>query len=371
MKDTPEVTFMNATGNQKGFMKKALICILAVLVILAVGIGFVFRNEIRTAHSIKKIDNNFYTMKYYGDYGFDEFLKIGAGNDEKLVEFVSRQILKGFSIKMKTPNLSCSTFHAVTPDGDYIFGRNFDYKAIGMLVYTKPDNGYRSISVVNLSFIDGYKEGGNILDALFNKVLVMSAPYLPLDGINEKGLAIGILQISDNPTWQDTGKVPMTSTTAIRMLLDKAATVDEAVALLRTYDMHSSANSCYHYQITDAAGKSVIVEYVDNEMNVLKPEGKYQAVTNFYLTSGKKFNFGDGHDRYQILINNLKEKNGVMTVRDGIGLLGKARMHNLKDPKTGLMCNTSWSAVYNNTKKCVDLAIEQKYEKVYHCKVNE
>ena len=357
---------MIATGNQKGFVKKALICILAVLVILAAGGGFVFRNEIRTANSIKKIDNNFYTLKYYGDYGFDDFLKVGASNDAKLVEFVSRQILKGFSIKAKTPNLSCSTFSAVTPDGDYIFGRNFDYKAIDMLIYTKPANGYKSISMVNLAFIDGYKEGGNILDALWNKMLVMSAPYLPLDGINEKGLAVGILQISDKPTWQDTGKVPITSTTAIRMLLDKAATVDEALAMLKKYDMHSSANSCYHYQITDAAGNSVIVEYVDNEMHVLKPDGKYQATTNFYLTPGKKFNFGDGHDRYQILMNNLKEKNGVITTQDGIRLLGKTRMHNVKDPKTGLICNTSWSALYNNSKKCVDLAVEQKYGNVYH-----
>lgn len=362
---------MSTLGKQKGFVKKTLICILAVLVILAAGIGFVFRNEIKTVNSINKVDNHFYTVKYYGDYGFDDFLKVGASNDAKLVEFVSKQILKGFSIKVKPPNLSCSTFNAATPDGDYIFGRNFDYKAIDMLIYTKPENGYKSISMVNLAFIDGYKDGGNILDALWNKILVMSAPYLPLDGINEKGLAVGILQIFDKPTWQETGKVNITSTTAIRMLLDKAATVDEAVTMLKKYDMHSSANSCYHYQIADAAGNSVIVEYVDNEMHVLKPDGKYQAATNFYLTPGKKFNFGNGQDRYQILMNSLKEKNGVMTTRDGMSLLEKARMHNVTLPKTGVICNTSWSAVYNNTHKCVDLTIDQKYGKVYHYMVDK
>jgi predicted choloylglycine hydrolase len=352
-------------------MKKALICILAVLVIFAAGVGFVFRNEIKTASSIHKVDNNFYTMKYYGDYGFDDFLKVGASNDAKLVEFVSKQIMKGFPIRVKPPDLSCSTFHAATPDGDYIFGRSFDYRAIGMLIYTKPDNGYKSISMVNLAFIDGYKDGGTILDALWNKILVMSAPYIPLDGVNEKGLAVGILQIFDKPTWQDTDKVDITSTTAIRMLLDKAATVDEAVTMLKKYDMHSSANSCYHYQITDAAGHSVIVEYVDNEMQVLKPDGKCQAATNFYLTPGKKFNFGDGQDRYQILMNSLKEKNGVMTIQDGMSLLEKARMHNVKLPENGVICNTSWSALYNNSQKCVDLAIDQKYGKIYHYTVDE
>jgi len=352
-------------------VKKALICVLAVLVILAAGIGFIFRNEIKTANSINKIDDHFYTMKYYGDYGFDDFLKVGASNDAELVEFVSKQILKGFSIKVKPPDLSCSTFNATTSDGDHIFGRNFDYKSIDMLVYTKPNNGYKSISMVNLAFIDGYKDGGNILDALWNKVLAMSAPYLPLDGINEKGLAVGILQIFDMPTWQDTGKVKITSTTAIRMLLDKAATVDEAVTMLKKYDMHSSANSCYHYQMTDAAGNSAIVEYVNNEMSVLKSEGKYQAATNFYLTPGKKFNLGDGQDRYQILMNSLKEKNGVMTTQNGMGLLEKARMHNMKNLKNGVICNTAWSALYNNSKRCVDLAVDQKYGKIYHYVVDE
>lgn len=210
-----------------------------------------------------------------------------------------------------------------------------------------------------------------MLDVLWNKILVMSAPYIPLDGLNEKGLSVGILQIFDKPTRQDTGKVAITSTTVIRMLLDKAATVDEAVAMLKKYDMHSSANSCYHYQITDAAGNSVIVEYVDNEMHVLKPNGKYQAATNFYLTPGKKFNFGDGQDRYQILMNGLKEKNGAMTTRDGMRLLEKARMHNVKNPKNGAICNTAWSALYNNSQKCVDLVVGQKYGKVYHYTVDD
>jgi hypothetical protein len=361
---------MGVMRKQDGFVKKSLICILATLVVLAAGIGFLFRNEIKTANSIKKIDNNFYTMKYYGDYGFDDFLKVGAADDAGLVEFVSKQLLKGFSIKIKTPKLGCSTFNAATPEGEYIFGRNFDYQSVAMLVYTKPDNGYRSISMVNLAFT-GDDENGALPDTLWNKILALSAPYLPLDGINEKGLAVGILQILDKPTMQKTGKVPITSTTAIRMLLDKAATVDEAVALLNKYDMHSSANSCYHYQITDAAGNSVIVEYIDNEMQVVKPDGKYQAATNFFLTPGKKFNFGDGQDRYQILMTNLKEKNGVMTTLEGISLLDKAKMHNIKDAKTGLICNTSWSALYNNSRKCVDLAIEQKYGNVYHYSVDE
>lgn len=60
-----------------------------------------------------------------------------------------------------------------------------------------------------------------------------------------------------------------------------------------------------------------------------------------------------------------------MTTRDGMGLLEKARMHNITNPKTGATCNTAWSALYNTSRKCVDLAVDQKYGKVYRYVVDE
>lgn len=88
------------------------------------------------------------------------------------------------------------------------------------------------------------------------------------------------------------------------MMLDKAKNVDEALELLSSHDMHSSANSCYHFQICDASGKSVVVEYVDNEMKVVYPDKNYQCATNFLLTNpDAEFNFGQ--DRYQIIDEKL------------------------------------------------------------------
>ena len=89
--------------------------------------------------------------------------------------------------------------------------------------------------------------------------------------------------IDTKPTNQNTKKLDITTTTAIRMMLDKAKNVDEALELLSSYHMHSSANSCYHFQICDASGKSVVVEYVDNEMKVVYPDKNYQCATNFLL----------------------------------------------------------------------------------------
>lgn len=356
---------------KSGLFKKVSLYILIVLIVLVVGAGFVFRTEIKAINSIEKVDDyGFYTMEYAGDYGFDEFLEVGASNDQELIDFVTGRLLRGIPVSVSAPTLNCSTFNAVTPDGEYIFGRNFDMGySPGLLIHTKPVNGYESISMVNLGFV-GYSEG-YLPDKVFDKVLTLAAPYVPMDGINEKGLAVGVLLLQDTPTMQDTEKVDINTSTAIRLLLDKAATVDEAVALLQKYDMRSTGGGNYHYQITDAQGNSVIVEYINNEMQVLKPETTYQASTNFYLTPGEKYNFGDGQDRYEIVMSGLKEKDGVLNAEEGMNLLEEVKLVDYPDEKTGIIYSTQWSAIYNNNRKTVDLAIGRNYENIYHFSLQE
>lgn len=358
--------------NGRNWLKKGLLILTGLVIILSLGAGLVFRNELKTISSIEKVDDyGFYTMTYSGDYGFDDFLQVGASSDQELINFVGKKLLKGLPITITGPDLSCTTFNAITPGGEYIFARNFDMDySPALLVHTKPLNGYESISMVNLAFL-GY-EKDNLPDNFANSILALAAPYVPLDGVNEKGLSVGILLLPETPpTRQDTEKIDITSTTAIRLLLDKAANVEEAVVLLKQYDMHDSADSCFHYQIADAQGNSVIVEYVDNEMHILKPENSYQACTNFFLAPGDKYNFGEGQDRYEIVMTGLKENNGIITAPQGMDLLEAAKLVDQLDPKTGILYNTQWSAIYNNTQKYVDLCIGQNYENVYRFYLKE
>lgn len=59
--------------------------------------------------------------------------------------------------------------------------------------------------------------------------------------MNEAGLAVSVNMIQDSATIeQNTNKPDITTTTAIRLLLNKAANVEEALELLRQYDMHAS-----------------------------------------------------------------------------------------------------------------------------------
>lgn len=341
-------------------------CLAALLLIVVAGGAFMFRNELKTLDSLKKVDDNIlYTMKYEGDYGFDDFLKQGASTDAELVKFVTDRLLKGVPLEFSIPDLGCSTFSAQTEDGEQIFGRNFDLTySPALFVETKPDNGYRSFSTVNLAFL-GFGED-KLPETFKQKIITLAAPYAPLDGINEKGLTAAVLRIGDEPTNQDTGKTDITTTTAIRLILDKAATVEEALALLEQYDMHSSAGSCYHFQISDAQGNSVVVEYVDSEYEVIPADKNYQMVTNFLL-SEKKYNFGSGQDRYEILKNKLDECGGVLKdAQAGMDLLEAASSDWHVSETTGRLNATQWSIIYNNTDLTARVITARQYDKPAH-----
>ena len=344
-------------------VKKVVLGVVGVLVALvivaAVAVFALFGHELATLGSIEKVnDYPLYTMTYDGDYGIDEFIaQGGASNDGELIQFVVNRIMKGLPITIDLPDLACSTFNATTPEGDALFGRNFDLSfSPGMLVRTDPVDGYASVSMVNLGFL-GYGED-KLPEDLVSSLTTLAAPYAPLDGMNEAGLAVGVLLIDTDPTDQQTDKVDITTTTAIRMMLDSCATVDEAVALLEQYDMHSSANSCYHFQIADASGASVVVEYIGNEMSVLEPGDAttmgalsgaagvtYQAATNFLLTPGE-YDFGHGQDRYETLMSTLSAASGVLAEDEAMDLLAAVAQEPHLNSR-GEESATQWSVVYN------------------------
>ncbi|MDU6853201.1 MAG: C45 family autoproteolytic acyltransferase/hydrolase [Zhenhengia sp.] len=355
-------------------MKKILkitgISIGSILLVAVLGLGIIFSGEIRTLLTFKQLnDQPFYEMTYHADYGLDEFLEQGAATDDELVSFVTKKILKGVSFEVN-PDGACSTFIATTPEGDDLFGRNFDYvPSIGLIVRTAPKNGYESLSVVNLNHL-GLSQENMPTKNLLNRIITLAAPYAPLDGMNEKGLSIGVLVINKGIVHQSTGKVPITTTSAIRMILDKAATVDEAIALLEKYDMNSSGDTGYHFQIADAEGNTAIVEYIDNEMHVLTKEEGYTAATNFVLYND--MNEGSGQDRYEAIKAKQAETGGIMTEDEALELL-------LSVPSQGIRVieglneeiesDTQWSCVYNLDDLTMQICTGRDRERIYNYKL--
>ena len=301
-------------------------------------------NLISPTLEIVELENGFSTVRYDGDTGFDDFLSQGgASSDGEVVEYLAGNLLSGLNLGDLLGGIfGCSTIAVQSPEGDALFGRNFDWENCeAMVVESHPENGYASLSTVNMDFITQNVGGGMVGMALnLDEVKTLAALYAPLDGMNEAGLAVSVNMIQDSAAiQQNTDKPDITTTTAIRLLLDKAGNVDEALELLGQYDLHGSMGMMIHFAIADSTGRSAAVEYVDNEMTVIETP----VLTNFYLAAGEKYGIGteQSHERYDILMNQLEEtpQMGMEEVRDALDSVSKDNF--------GEFESTEWSIVMN------------------------
>ncbi|MDL2254437.1 linear amide C-N hydrolase [Ruminococcaceae bacterium OttesenSCG-928-I18] len=336
----------------------------------AVGEFTLSTEAIETLGSLEKVTDNFYHMNYTLDYALDDVLTQGVSTHQELNDFASQQVLEGMPFNQQPPALGCSAFTAVTPEGDYIMGRNLDIAdAQNTLVHTKPETGYESLATASgllLGYID------HMPDSMMGKLFLLAAPYYPVDGINEKGLSATILlQYNTPPVDQDTGKISITTTLAIRMLLDKAATVEEAIELMGSYDMHSIANSNIHFQVADASGDSAVIEYVNAEMRVLRSEGNGQPVTNFFLSPDAVEEYRDGEDRLITLQAALDEGEGVVTTEKAMQMLESVKAVDDFDDLSGVNYNTSYSIVFNNSQRSLEVCANMDYDNTYSFSVSE
>lgn len=368
---------------------RRIACALAALVIaLAVAVFALWHNELTTLASFQKLsdrdeahrDGAVYQINFSGDYFFDEFLSQGgASNDAELISFITRSITKGIiPMHIKTSSIACSAFTADTQSGDRVFGRNYDFSATNTaIVYTDPGEGrHASYSTIDLSFLglDADKD----VETIGQKFLTLAAPYVPLDGINDAGVACGIFMSyqgegKGTPTDTQTDRPDITSTTLLRLILDYADSVEDAVALAQQYDLHDSASSCFHYMVADSTGRSAILEWVGtdadhdadgaqrqlnvlwNDTDALSDSADWQVVTNFIKTPG----YYDGTtaemkglDRYEHLAAALRETDGIVADKDAaMDLLASVgrRTWNNDDSNS----NTVHSVVYDLTDKSV------------------
>lgn len=367
------------------------ITLLALVLILAAVIFAVWHNEISTVASMKLVrdrndahlDGAVYTMHVKGGFYLEDFIEQGGvKSDSELIDFITGNITKGLiDMSISDPEIGCSSFTAKSESGDVLFGRNYDFsKTNTCIVFTEAQEGrHATISTVDLQFL-GMDVEQNV-EGLMNKITCLAAPYAPLDGINDAGVSCGIYMTYQGgdetvATDQNTDKPDFTSTTLLRLILDYADNVQEAVEIASSYDLHDSAKTSYHYMVADASGKSAILEWVagtdatdndgakrelkvtynddDAHIGDVEAASDYQVITNFVIQPGyydgsapeeKK-----GYDRYVRIYEELDKTNGVVkdeqAAMDVLSIVGRRTWDN--DDDNGC---TVHSVVYNLTDK--------------------
>ncbi len=294
-----------------------------------------------TLASLKKVDGYpFYTMTHYGDYGFSDYIKPGGkgfASTEKKFEF--------------SKNLwSCTCLAALGNENATILGRNFDWHDhIPLLIFTDPQDGYASVSMVDLDYF-GFNRN-NLPDEAQNNRRLLETPWLPFDGMNEMGVAIGMMAIPHADSPSDPKKKTIGEIEVIRLVLDYAKNTDHAIDLIKKYNVRMETPPI-HYLIADSSGNSVIIEFVGGKMIVIRNSEPWQVSTNFIIHgSGAPENVTCW--RYNRAYNILQEVRGKLTSEGTMNLLQRVAQS-----------NTIWSMVYQMNSGKLNTVVGKNFAKI-------
>jgi hypothetical protein len=294
-------------------------------------------DQTATLLSLEQVDDYpLYTMHYYGAYAGQASWLDGEQQD----------LAMGPS-----PPWACSLFAALGDRDHMLFGRNFDWMfSPALLLFADPADGYVSVSMVDIAYLgfeDGRAHGLTDLP-LGERQGLLDAPFLPFDGMNERGLAVGMAAVPPGGMRPDPGKETIGSVEVIREILDHASTVDEAAAILQSYNV-SMEEVPLHYLIADRSGRSVLVEFYEGEVVVTPNEETWHLATNFLRASVGESAQGECW-RYDRIDKRLTEAGGQIAPQDAMGLLA--------DVSQG---NTQWSIVYGMSTGDITVTMARQY----------
>ncbi len=288
-------------------------------------------------------DYPLYFMRTNADYGFDAYRLRG-------VTAVSPGPGRGAPAPI---TWACTCFATARSGEGPLFGRNFDWwHRASLLLYTAPPNALASLSMVDLHYLD-FGDGVTLEELRGQRDrIAQRAPYLPFDGVNEKGVAVGQMAVPSAEPPFDPGKPTLYELALIRLVLDYATDTTHGVELMRGYN-YGVTSPAVHFLIGDRSGESALVEYVGGEMKVTRSTEPFMVATNF-VVFGSRAPAATGCWRYDRAYSTLQARGGVLSRAEALELLSAVSQD-----------HTMWSAVYDLRDRAVDVVPGRRYGRSY------
>ena len=181
---------------------------------------------------------------------------------------------------------------------------------------------------------------------------------LPFDGMNEHGLTIGMAAVGPTSIPSDANKPNVGSLQIIRLMLDRAKTVEEAIEIFGQFNILKSGGPNIHYLIADADGKSAVIELKNGQTNVMRGNKNWQSATNFYLTGQSKPL--QQCRRFSQIHRFMTDKKGSLTIDQTFKLLKNVSQR-----------DTQWSVVYDMPNLSAHVATGRKFNQRTKFKIKE
>jgi hypothetical protein len=347
------------------------------VIIFIVGVllgGYLVKDHVRTLWSLRRVPGtNAYVMDYYVDYHIDEIRTNGMNVDhieDGLIDVLFPDTVAWFAKELKGSFLDrkietiptgehCSTVCLRTPRGHVLFGRNLDYSHDACLIVRVHRGGELStISVLDLHYLNLDRDDLE-QTSLLQRVPLLFAPYYLQDGMNTHGVAVADMSLEGSKPPFDGTRPNILHSTAMRLILDDAKNVDEAVAIFKRYNIYFVAEAC-HFMIADASGKSVVVEFIDGDMKLTPARESWQVCTNDQIYEASEEQCDERCQRYRTASNALA-KTSATTDLDGV-----MRVMESVSKKNWTM----WSSVYDLSSKDCRIAYRRHYDKPYQDSLN-
>lgn len=286
--------------------------------------------------SLEKIsDFPLYSMTHYAEYGYEEYKGPEAGRTGDL--------------------WACTLFAALADSESKIFARNFDWRDSPTLVlFTDPPKGHAAVAVVDIEYLEFTEEELADLTVLplEDLTVLLDAHHIPFDGLNEEGLAIAMALVPAGNVEHDPDKETIGSLGIIRAMLDKAATVEEAIDIFDDYNIDFEGGPPLHYLVADASGDAAVLEHYEGEIRIAGRGDDWEATTNFIESS---VDSEQGKCWRQDIVNaELAETDGVLSVDQAFTLLEEVAQ-----------VNTQWSVVYQMLTGEVQIAMGREFETLF------
>jgi hypothetical protein len=374
--ESPKTESVAASGPVSGrwrrYARRAAVAVLVVAVVAAI----LLREHIRTLRSLRQVPGtNAYVMDYYVDYNIDEIRANGmdvANVEDGLIDVFFPDVIAAIARNVKGAYLDepletttaeiqrCSTVALHAPGGHAFFGRNFDWMHDACLIVRVHKDGVpTTLSVIDLHYLNLDRDDLEATSIL-ERIPLLFAPYYLQDGMNQYGVAVSDMSVDGVKAPHDDQKPNVIHSTAMRLILDYAKTADEAIDILKQYNIHYVGTTC-HLMIADATGKSAVVEFIDGKMEVTPGNEYWQVCTNHQICDASEEHSNQTCDRYRTASEQLAKASAAAGPEDVMKVMEAVSKQDW----------TMWSSVYDLTDHTLRFAYRRHFDKPYACALVE
>lgn len=270
----------------KGYILWAILIVLTIAAGLLVYLCFAGASEMAALTTFKRVsDHPYYTMSY-DNFDYTAMVNAEPKDNNAVIKHFKKKFFKSLAGAVPGENKNEYTtrgsvaFYSRTFVYSYMKGRIYNsYDEPIMMVISKPQNGYKSWNIIDMADV-GIQSGTNVDQWIGNAFQTVAANYCTSEGVNQEGLSVSLIScpVAD---CTDTAQINVTPFMAVRLMLDRATTVDSAVEVLSGYDVDFSSGA-YHFFVSDNEGKSAVIEYISGQMAVkyMETGANYQVCSN-------------------------------------------------------------------------------------------